>query len=344
MTEQTNKSPDNWRKIFVVWAIIALLSILGMSVLYVYKERLIDSIQRTHPNPAIVAQSLINEAEVYHARALAKVQERKDKGQPPELPADDPDVNKALELLDKAYILQMDLSELLYMKADLYGMSGRLTEQSNAMGHYYLSWRNDERNPKLAYEMFERAASQDPDNLDHRLGMVKSLLAMGEWDKARWQALEIEESNPGTARNAYYIAQIIKHDGNIDEAITWLEKAVEKKPDFVEAIKLLTLYYDQTNQLDKSIALYERSIEYIPYDASLFHMKGQVYMATGDLDNALKSFKDAYKINPNSISLVRDLIIVNAKMNNDAAVRFYTNRALDLDPSFVLKTIERATK
>ncbi|GAB4323444.1 MAG: hypothetical protein Kow0059_18820 [Candidatus Sumerlaeia bacterium] len=341
MTARSWPTREEWRKILIVWAVVAAAAACTVAALRLYSIALIDWIQKSDRNPAIVAGSFQREAERHQARALEKVEARRKAGRPPLLPGDDPDVNEAIRLFEKSYELQPYNADLLAAISDLYGLIGDEAQQLYYQGRFYLSWQSDQRRPQAALELFERAAAAAPGRTEIELGVAEALLDLGRLEEAgRSIQAVLERADPPPPEALFLMGRIRERQGELKEAISWLERAVERRPDYAVAVKQLAVYYEAAGQAEKAVALFEASKKLLPWDANLLHLLGKLYIRTNRLDEGIKNLKAAYRINPRSLPLLEDLIRALGRKGDREAVRFYTNKAIELDPDFVLRRLE----
>lgn len=333
-------SSSDLRKILIVWCIVAAVAIAGVAALRLYSVQLIERIQKSNRNPAIVGGSYQREGERYMARALERVQALKDSGQNPVLPADDPDVQKSLDLLQRAYALQPYNAGLLTTISDLYALTGDSTRQMEYQARFYLVRENKNRKPEAALNLYEKALELDPGNPVYLRGKAHSLTELGRLDDAQAILEPLAQSPDPDAETCFLMGQVMFMKKDTAATIHWFERAVAAKPDYGDAIRRLGQVYTWTNQPAKCIEALERALPLLPNDSNLLHLLGIAHKDLGELDKAQRRLLQAYKLNPRSIPLLEDIIIVYGRQGNAAAVRFYTNKALDIDPKFVASKIE----
>jgi tetratricopeptide (TPR) repeat protein len=83
-----------------------------------------------------------------------------------------------------------------------------------------------------------------------------------------------------------------------DEAIAQYRKALEIKPNYVEAQNNLGVAYFRLGDLDKALAAYQKTIEIKPDYARGYFNVGSVYLQQGKMVEATASFEKALEINP----------------------------------------------
>lgn len=133
------------------------------------------------------------------------------------------------------------------------------------------------------------------------------------------------ELNPKNADTAYYIATIlIDNDGNRDEGMRYLNKALSLDPNHSEAKQLQAYVTEQGQMQELETAMnlfeaekYDESFEILnsillknPQNAFALYYRGMIYDAKEKLHEAIKDYELAIKIN-------RDLSIVNYLLGID---------------------------
>lgn len=84
----------------------------------------------------------------------------------------------------------------------------------------------------------------------------------------------------------------------ITQAIALFEKAIEIDPYDIRAINNLIYMYDLAGEYDKAMEVIDDLTEITPDDANPYALKGKILAATGNLEQAIKSYKRAISIKP----------------------------------------------
>jgi Flp pilus assembly protein TadD len=90
-----------------------------------------------------------------------------------------------------------------------------------------------------------------------------------------------------------------QHKNRMEEGIRLLEKAVEIKPESVEALKDLGVAYGLQKQFNKSIEVFEKALELSPNDPQLYINQGINYRQTGKENMAALYFRKARELQKN---------------------------------------------
>jgi tetratricopeptide (TPR) repeat protein len=147
--------------------------------------------------------------------------------------------------------------------------------------------------------------------------LMAALLAAGQ----SWAA------EVGTAQ--YYLDQGKEHfkGGNLDQAITDYNKALELNPNLASAYNNLGAIFVQKDQFDRAMTAYNKAIELDPKQAQFYNNRGGAYRELNHYDEAIADFNRALELNPN---------YANAYYNR--AVAFYQKKAFDRAWDDVKKT------
>ena len=111
-------------------------------------------------------------------------------------------------------------------------------------------------------------------------------------------------------------------------------KAIEIKPDYVEAYKHRAVIHYTNGDFQKAIPDYNRAIELNPNDAGSFYGRGTAFSNSGDYDRAIEDYTRAIELNPQEASYVysRGLAFFNKK-EYEKAIEEY-DRAIKLNPNY----------
>ena len=121
-----------------------------------------------------------------------------------------------------------------------------------------------------------------------------------------------------------------EHQGKLDEAVSYYQKALRFDPKLAEAYHRLGVVYRLKGDLDKAIAFSEQAVILAPEFHQAYHDLGLTYRAKGDYASALKAFEQAvvlYPILPYVKQYLYDLAIAYRDVGDRTAA---LERAKDL--------------
>ncbi|MGB4099356.1 MAG: tetratricopeptide repeat protein [bacterium] len=87
------------------------------------------------------------------------------------------------------------------------------------------------------------------------------------------------------------LAQELDSKGKSEEAITWVKKALNAKPDSIDGIKLLGEVYLKTGKLNEAIDILESALDKYPENKTVTRLLAQTHFARKDWTRAEKYYK-----------------------------------------------------
>lgn len=199
--------------------------------------------------------------------------------------------------------------------------------------------------PTIIAEM-EKKCKQTPDNVVafHHLGLVYMKAGRVEDAiKALERSIEIDDqaNQPMINLGAIYFGQ-----GNLDKAQELNEMAIKAQPDTsAQAHCNLGLIWQQRNEMDKSIAAYEKALQYDPKLATVWMNLTSVLTMKGDDKRALKAAQKAIELDPDSPLGQNNLAVALFFSGDYATSKNHMEKAKELgysvDPQFAAALEEK---
>ena len=137
-------------------------------------------------------------------------------------------------------------------------------------------------------------------------------------------------SSPDSAQVWYKKGDTAYENEQYNEAIKYLEKAIELDPNHVKAYYMLGWAYLNGEQNgDKAIECFNKQIKLNPNDATAYNALGLVYAhENGDYADAIKYFNKAIELDPNAAYAYYNLGSVYLIQNNEnKVIEFYKKAA-----------------
>ena len=156
---------------------------------------------------------------------------------------------------------------------------------------------------KQAVEWYRRALQTTDQRHEVRLIWLNFggvFIDAGYYDQATHYLGEFLASYPDDPRGNYWMGYCLSERGDYDEAVTYLEKAVVKKPT-IEAWSQLALSYGRSGQLSKGIDGYRRILTVAPDSSETHYQLGLLYRKAGDTGKALSHLNRALSLDPNGV-------------------------------------------
>jgi len=171
-------------------------------------------------------------------------------------------------------------------------------------------------------------------NEKEKVYVFKQLAAISysnkEFDKAEeyfQKSYEIDQD----IKTAYSIALLADNTGDIEQAENWYRIVLDKRPDFVEASKRLSILYLRQKNYDESLAVLE-GVEDIYQDVDFYRIKAQAYTNKGDLQSAITLLESALKENPNEERMYLDLALVYDKSKDKEKAISTIKKGMEIFP------------
>ena len=131
----------------------------------------------------------------------------------------------------------------------------------------------------------------------------------------------------------YYLGKTSKITGKSRNAASYFAKAIEKKPDYFNALfELSTLNYELKN-FDAAIKLFKKCVEVDSFDCLSNHYCGMSLFQMGSFDSALTYFKKAVSITPEFLPAINSIGgCYYLKKEYDSSILMY-NKSITIDSS-----------
>jgi tetratricopeptide (TPR) repeat protein len=157
-----------------------------------------------------------------------------------------------------------------------------------------------------------------------RAASVAAIVAMmyGTWHQVRyWQnsVTLFEHALAVTSGNYpahYSLALALLQQGRVEEAARHLQQAVELRPEYAEANKILADILARNGQLDEAIRHYQVALQWRPRWADAENNLGFALAARGQLQEAITHFSRALQFDPRSAATELNLGVAYVKLKN----------------------------
>ncbi|XP_048407219.1 interferon-induced protein with tetratricopeptide repeats 5-like isoform X3 [Stegostoma tigrinum] len=196
------------------------------------------------------------------------------------------DAQSYLDKLEMVCKLFPEASQFTAMIPEVYGEKGWSLLSSAAQ--YY----------EEAKECFKKALEKDPNNIEWNIGYA-TVLSRLEWfsgtpehrgpmESVKWFE-RVLELDPNDSVSMVLLALKLQRNGKNVEALTLVERALQKSPDLPYVLRYAAQFYRLCNNVDKALELLERGLEISPHSTFIHHKIGQCYRTKLDrmLNNPL---------------------------------------------------------
>lgn len=142
---------------------------------------------------------------------------------------------------------------------------------------------------------------------------------------------EYKDEKEYTARDWYYKAYDEFFNKNIDNSIRFLTKAIELKPDYVNAYNDRGTLYGIKGYNEKALSDFCIALEFEPDNAQFYANKGIIYYNMKDYDKALLNYNKAIELQPDYAKAYVDRGIIYSTQGNNEEAMLNFNKAVAID-------------
>ena len=152
----------------------------------------------------------------------------------------------------------------------------------------------------------------------------------GDYQKARATFQKVIDLEPKNPEGYYQQARLSLTAKRQEEAVKFAQAALQQKPDYLPALKLLVAVYQEQKQPDKSLEVVRQSLKRSPDNPQLQQALGEVLLAQKQPQAAVAPLEEALKLNPNQTQALQLLAIAyNEQPDQEKVLRQLEERVAD---------------
>ncbi len=206
---------------------------------------------------------------------------------------------------------QQDQDAALELYQSFLARNPRAVSVRERVGQYFLvqSQLND------ALAQFQTIRQQFPDNLSiiNRIGLIQ--LELENWPEAENAFRSLLNLDDQQQRSSYYLAMALSAQGEIEEAISFLETINSDSPVYSEAALHLTYLYKQSGQNDKAIELLRQMIDQDIHQPDIYYFLVAFLGDREDHQQAIEAALAGIEKNPEETQLLYQLGVLYEKQD-----------------------------
>lgn len=187
---------------------------------------------------------------------------------------------------------------------------------------------------KLSKDKLEDIIKRFPENTEAYLKLAELYYLVKQYEKAIEyvnKALKIDE----TLAKGYYIkGNVYKESGDTNKAISSLQTAIEQDPQMIDAfIDLGVIYAAQNNTL--ALQYYNNALKIAPTNSIALYDKAFFFQQTNQIDSAIALYEHILKHYPEHSQVVYNLGAIEFafKKNKPKAIEYFT-KAIQYNPQY----------
>jgi tetratricopeptide (TPR) repeat protein len=190
---------------------------------------------------------------------------------------------------------------------------------------------NITRNDSSALRNFMRVKKLSPSNPDGWTGIAGVYFDRNDFDGTIATLNEAIKFVPEEFRVHWILGLAYQRKGQLPEAATALEKALQLNARNIDAMTSLALVYDQMKRKDESDTLYEHALAVDPHNHLVLNNYGYSLAERGrELDRALRMAKEAVELQSTNQSYLDTYGWVFYQMGRYEESERYLRKAVDL--------------
>jgi tetratricopeptide (TPR) repeat protein len=128
-----------------------------------------------------------------------------------------------------------------------------------------------------------------------REGLVDSLLKVGKTDEALSELLELSRQDPRNYRYLFEIAKIFYAKGNLEQAVTYLDKTIKYNPSHGPSLGYLGVIMYHANKIREAVVYLSQAVKYDKRNFRAYYYLGRLYMDGRDFTRSLTYFEAAQR-------------------------------------------------
>ena len=164
---------------------------------------------------------------------------------------------------------------------------------------------------------------------------AKTVARNGDWKNEEVLFTKTVQASPHSARAHLNLANVHRQRGRIRQAISELDRALELRPDYVDALSNLAGIYMEQGNIQQTVPLIQKAVQFAPDNADLQNNLAIIYIQQGRLIEAESSLEAALKANPDHIRARFNLALVKFEKKDYAEAYPLFENTRDSGPEFI---------
>ncbi len=145
---------------------------------------------------------------------------------------------------------------------------------------------------------------------------------------------DVMYKSPGEPRPYNGRGKVYYELGNILEAFSDFNRAIEIKPDYVEAYNNRGIIYKKRGDLKQALSDFNKAIEINPGYEKAYNNRGAIYYEQNNIAQASSDYSRAIEINPNFAEAYYNRGVVYYEQGNLLQATSDFTRAIEINPNF----------
>ncbi|RKU07273.1 hypothetical protein C6502_18560 [Candidatus Poribacteria bacterium] len=182
-----------------------------------------------------------------------------------------------------------------------------------------------------AVPFYRKAIALYPNHTGAYYQLANAYFRMGKQEEGKRQLEKFREIK---AKERFNLAEQSLKEGEIDQALTAFQRALDMDAAFAPAYARLSAIALQQNDLQTAAEYLQQALEIRPNFAAGYYQLGSIYHKQGEVEKAIESFETALQLRPNFAPACNALawLYAESEKNIDKAITL-ARRAVKLKPT-----------
>jgi serine/threonine protein kinase/Flp pilus assembly protein TadD len=191
----------------------------------------------------------------------------------------------------------------------------------------YLYFRANAARPDAARDALEHAQKLQPNSPETLLALgYYQYWVLGDYGHAKATFQLVYKLSPSNSEAAFALGAVNRREGNWEESLAWVERALAVDPRNGELITMAAWTYEMLRQFPKALKLYDQALDIVTHDPDLMSFEASVYQAQGNLDEAAKFLSDITPETPFDGAFFIKMLQLRLERNYTEAIRLLQAR------------------
>jgi tetratricopeptide (TPR) repeat protein len=154
-----------------------------------------------------------------------------------------------------------------------------------------------------ARDLYKTLLAMNPENEDACIFLGKALAVSKDMSKAFQQLNQCAKNNPKSGIYDYYMGKMSIDQAKIDQAAAHFKKSHDKQPDLTQSVAALGFIYEDREQFELAIKLYQKHLSHDPTDAPILNRMVQVLFAKEMYQEVIPYAEKLSDLEPENLNL-----------------------------------------
>ncbi len=183
-----------------------------------------------------------------------------------------------------------------------------------------------------AREDFAQMVEIDPDNIQARMFLGRTLMEMGDLEGAAQQFLKATEIDSTYSQGFFRLGVIYREMNDLDKSLMFFRIAAHLFPETPGVLSNIGSILFEKGKSDSAMLFFNKALEVDPEDPKAHFNIGLLYLSQDRVDSALTWFHKTLKVDPGHLKALVNIATIYIKMGNPDSTLAYLEKARAVAP------------